>query len=212
MLSCITIFVLLIIACIVITIKFSLLNNADKITEEYTSKVHIEDDNLNETENAILNILIDTASTSNIQSTTLSETYYTYLKSYLESTKVQLEPETLYQLEDNMKDITAIISLEKVSNIKSMSLDSREIVLSITKQIYKTCGLKIVFNLQGDIQKISDINGNYLDLGESLFEQEFFDFPIFLSVLFVVLFLFHICLRIAKKNQLFIKEERYELH
>lgn len=212
MLSSITICVLLIIVCIVINAKISLLNKADKIIEAYTNEVHIEDENLNETENVILNILINTAFTSNIQSTILREKYCEYLKRYLGSAKVQLGSETLYQLEDKMKDIVAIMSLEKESDIKNISLDSREIVLNITEQIYKICGLKLVHNLQGGIQKVSDINGNYFYLGESLFEQESFNFTIYLFVLVKLLFLFNICLYIAKKNQLFIKEEIYELH
>lgn len=211
-LSVITICVLLVIVCIVITAKVSILNNAGKKIETYTSKVHIEDDNLNETENVILNILIDTAFTSNIQSKVLREKYYEYLKRYLKSSKVQLGTETLYQVEDKIKDIAVIMNLEKESDVEKMSLDSREIVLNIRSQIYKTCGLKLVHNLQGGIQKVSDINGNYFYLGESLFKQEVFDFTIMLSVLVVLLFLFNICLYIAKKNQLFIREEFYELN
>lgn len=212
MLTSITISVLLIIFCIVITEKISLLNNADKKAEAYTYEVHIEDSNLNETENAILNILINTTFASNFQSTFTREKYYEYLKSYLESANVQLGLKTLNQLEDKIKDIAAIMSLEKEDDIQNMPINSREIILNITKQIYKTCGLKLVYKLQGGIQKVSDINGNYFYLGECLFEQEFFDFTIFLSVLSVVLLLFNICLYIAKKNQLFIKEEIYELH
>jgi len=210
MLFSITISVLLIIFCIVITEKISFLNNADKKTEAYSYEVHIEDDNLNETENAILNILINTTFTSNFQSTMIRESYYEYLKSYLESANVQLGSETLNQLEDKMKDIAAIMSLEKEHDIKNMPINSREIVLNITKQIYKTCGLKLVYKLQGDIQKVSDMNGNYFYFSESLFEQEFFDSTVFLSFLAVVLFLFNICLCIAKKNHLFIKEEIYD--
>jgi hypothetical protein len=212
MLSGITIGILLIIVCIGIIAKISSLNKADKIIEAYMNEIHIEDENLNETENAILNILINTAFTSNFQSNILKEKYYEYLKRYLNSGEVELGLETLSQLEDKAKDITAIMNLEKESNIKNMSLDSREIVLNITEQIYKICGLKLVHNLQGGIQKVSDMNGNYFYLGESLFKQEFFDFTIYLSVLAVMFFLFHICLCIAKKNQLFIKEEIYELH
>lgn len=212
MLSGITIGILLIIVCIGIIAKISSLNKADKIIEAYMNEIHIEDENLNETENAILNILINTAFTSNFQSTILKEKYYEYLKRYLNSGEVELGLETLSQLEDRVKDITRIMNLEKESNIKNMSLDSREIVLNTTEQIYKICGLKLVHNLQGGIQKVSDRNGNYFYLGESLFKQEFFDFTIYLSVLAVMLFLFHICLCIAKKNQLFIKEEIYELH
>lgn len=211
-LSEITIGVLLVIVCIVITAKISLLESTDKRIEAYTNKVNIKDDNLNETDNVILNILIDTAFTSNFQSTALREKYYEYLKGYLGSAKMHIGTETLYQLEDKMKDIDAIMNLEKESDIKKMSLDSREIVLNMTEQIYKDCGLKLVHNLYGGIQKVSDIKGNYFYFGESLFEQENFDFTIFLFVLDIFLFLFNICLYIAIKNQLFIKEEIYELN
>lgn len=184
----------------------------EKISSQaYINILSVKGEFLNESENNILKILLMTVPLSNFQSDS-GYKYYQFLLGYLNRPDVELKENTFYEVEDKMNDMIGIINLEEKNEIEKMSLDCRQVAISIREDIYKSCGLKLIHNYKGDIQKVIDSKGNSFNINIKNNKLEVFDFTIFLIILVIWFLLLCVCLYISKKNQLYIKEERYELN
>lgn len=207
----ITVYALILIVCIIAIARVSLATKDEISIETYASKEFIKDSNLNESENVIINMLYNVGSLSGMQAKNINDKYVIYLKNYLGSAKVELGRATVDKVVDKINDLIAIIKLEQESDIKKMSLDGRGVAINIIEQIYKLCGLKLEHNIQGDIRQISDAEGNTLYSSNSLIQKEAFDLNSIVIIVAMWACLFTICILIAKKNQLYIKDGTYEL-
>jgi hypothetical protein len=207
----ITVYALILIVCIIAIARVSLATKDEISIETYASKEFIKDSNLNKSENVIINMLYNVGSLSGSQAKNINDKYVIYLSKYLGSAKVELGTATGDKVADKINDLIAIIKLEQESDIKKMSLDGRGVAINIIEQIYKLCGLKLEHNIQGDIRQISDAEGNALYSSNSLIQKEAFDLNSIVIIVATWACLFTICILIAKKNQLYIKDGKYEL-
>lgn len=207
----ITILIVLLIISIVFVAKMNQKSKEEISSKAYISNLLIKGEYLNESENNILKILLMTVPLSSFQSD-LGYKYYQFLLGYLSRPDVELKENTVYKVEEKMNDMFEIINLEEKNKIEEMSIDCRQVAISIREDIYKSCGLKLVHNYKGDIQKVIDGKGNSFNISEKNNKLEVFDFTIFLIILVIWFLLLCVCLYISKKNHLYKKEERYELN
>lgn len=207
----ITILIVLLIISIVFVAKMNQKSKEVISSKVYISNLLIKGEYLNESENNILKILLMTVPLSSFQSD-LGYKYYQFLLGYLSRPDVELKENTVYKVEEKMNDMFEIINLEEKNKIEEMSIDCRQVAISIREDIYKSCGLKLVHNYKGDIQKVIDGKGNSFNISEKNNKLEVFDFTIFLIILVIWFLLLCVCFYISKKNHLYKKEERYELN
>jgi uncharacterized membrane protein len=172
----------------------------------------LENKQLNESEKVILSLL---TSNNNEADTKVSkdseyEIYVKNLQEYLSKTEVSLTKEQGNIAARKIVEMNGIMDLEKENDIRKMSLDSREIAISLSKEIYETCGLKLTYNLKGEIIRIYDKAGKFHYLNESQINQSGFQFDALMITLVVIVSLLFICVFIAKKHQLYMKDVRYD--
>lgn len=134
---------------------------------------------------------------------------FQYLKNYLHSNQVSLTKDQLNEFTVKITCINAIMDREKASDISQLSLDARELIVLITEQTYDLFGLKLSHNIHGDILRISDKNGLTIFVNHILANQVSFQLKILIIAVVALLILLFICLVIAKKNQLFMKDGVY---
>jgi hypothetical protein len=186
----------------------SLAAKEERSIETVTNKEEIQNTRLNDAENAILNMLLSVVNDSSNQLET--STYEAYLVNYLSGKEIEFSMATAEKVAFRLNDITALKNLENENDIRKMSLDGRGVAIHISKQIYKLCGLKLMYNIRGDIQQLKDSRGNYLFKENTLVQKEVFDINSAVIILAVWMSLLNLCIFIAKKNQLYIKDGEYE--
>jgi len=141
------------------------------------------------------------------QGNMINSIYNTTLLEHLRSSDVYLTSTQAQHVKDKITDLQGIISFEENSDFSKMSLDGRKVIIYISEQIYELCGLKLVLNMEGVIEQISDLSGNiiYTNVAASAGQESFQVNALVITLLFIST-LFGISIIIAKKNQLFIKE------
>jgi hypothetical protein len=144
------------------------------------------------------------------QNETMYSIYYTTLRDYFSNMEVDIKTSLALQVEDQIRDLQELVKIENVSDIMQMSLDGRNIAITITEQIYKLCGLKLEFSLEGYIATISNTLGNRIYTYTSPSNQEYLHIEAFLITISIIGTLFCLCLLFAKKNNLFIKDVIYD--
>lgn len=210
MLPRITVFILFLIVSVVFISRVSLATKEDKNTNVTTNKHEAQNDQLNEAENIILNMLLSTVSDSNNQSEVNS--YETFLVNYFSSNEIEFSMSTAEKVGFQLNDMIALRNLENENDIRKMSLDGRGVAIHINKQIYELCGLRLDYNIFGEVQQLEDPKGNCLYKDISPVIRDVFDVNTAMIILAVWLSLLNLCIFIAKKNQLYIKDGEYEFN
>jgi hypothetical protein len=138
------------------------------------------------------------------------DNYFLYLQNYLNSTEVTLQEYGEERLKDLLRELITIMNLENESDIQNMSIDGREIATNLLTNIYELYGLKVMFSMDGEIQKVEDPSGIILYQNkDQIMESEFQILSLLLVVFFFSVFT---CLSvlIAKKKQIFVKDVDFD--
>jgi len=208
-----TICILFAIVCIVVIARGKLTTNEEKSIPALTNDiVLLENDELSTSERVVITSLLSGVELIDSQQDVKDNNYrmyVNYLKEYLSSSGVDLSTTNANKVVDDIKGINAIISLEKESNFMKMSLDGRGVAIHIFEKVYQLCGLKLVYNMQGTIIRISDVLGNFIYVKDIPVTRAGFQFNALVMTIVVLAALYSLCIMIAKKNQLFMKEEVY---
>ena len=176
-----------------------------------------EDKQLNESEKLILSLLtavLPSPDSSKPKENGSLGIYEEYLQRYLSSSETRLTSSKTREALNKIMELEAVLNLEKVNNYNEMSVDGRELAIKISKEIYKACNLKVYYNMQGTIIRITDRTDNLLYLNPDTIQHSIRYDGIRLDILMITLsilcILFLICVRIARKHQLFKKEAGYD--
>lgn len=210
MLPIITICVLLTIISIVVIARGSFAAN-DKFSiltiQSYNEIVY--DHELNESERTVLCMLVN-ADKLLIQEqkkeTYIEKTYVKYLKDYFIRPKTELSKSCAYEAREIIINIFTVLSYEKETSIRNMSLDGKGTVTNLFEQLFDKCGLKLVHNLSGNIIKVSNAKGYLIFEKENWAKPLKFYFNDFMIILVIIMILISFGAIIARRNQLFIKE------
>lgn len=176
-----------------------------------------EDKELNQSEKVILSLLtaVFTSSGSSQEKETGNfDLYEEYLHKHLTSPGIRLTSSKADEAINKIIELEAVFNIEQVHNINTMSVDSRELAIRLSKEIYEACGLKLSYDMQGAIIRITDKSDNLIYLNPDTVQHTVkygglrLDLLIItLSIISVLLF---ICVLIARKNQLYQQEPGYE--
>lgn len=176
-----------------------------------------EDKQLNESEKLVLSLLtavFPSPDSSHPKKNGSLGIYEEYLQRYLSSSETRLTSSKTREVLNKIMELEAVLNLEKVNNYNEMSVDGRELAIKISKEIYKACNLKVYYNMQGSITRITDQADNLLYLNPDTLQHTVRDNGIRLDILIITLsvlcILFLLCVMIARKNQLFKKEVGYD--
>lgn len=134
------------------------------------------------------------------------DSYLIYLQDYLRDYKVSLNAEEEARKDDLLQELETIANLEKKNDIKAMSIDGREIAISLLKNIYGIYGISISMGLDGDIQQVNDPLGNaiYHSEEETLKTKlQLINFIIVISINFILLAL---SIFIGRKSKIHVKD------
>lgn len=102
------------------------------------------------------------------------DSYLVYIQEYIRTSDVKLNTDDEARKEHLFQELKTIANLEKVTNIQDMSIDGREIAISLIKNIYNVYGIDISFGLDGEIQNVKDPLGNSIyHNDEKTLEMEF---------------------------------------
>jgi hypothetical protein len=166
--------------------------------------------NLNESEKMIVNLLTNGIMVSedldNIKENKDYGIYLRHLTDHLSATDIDLTSSYAYEVANKIIALNRIMNLEEESKYQKMSLDGRELAIRLSEQIYELCGLKVLYNIHGDLVQISDAAGEALYTKEVEVGHSDFQMEALMITITVLMILLAICLIIAKKNQLFIKD------
>lgn len=172
-----------------------------------------ENSELNESEKVILNMLSSRILLKDTKSITADNEYTIYVKylhNYLSSTGVTLSSSKAYEALNKIIELNAIINIEHVSSFNKMSVDGKELALNLAQKIYDLCGLKLNYDIHGNINQILDQSGNFIYQNENTVQNTGIQFKALMITLVVIMILLGLCILIARKNQLFIKEVTYD--
>lgn len=209
----ITICVMVFIICTAGIARVNIHNNKESRPTLSTNIISFEEKGLNNSEKAVLSMLyngMELPEHQQNQETNTYSVYYKGLKDYLNSAGVDLSITKSEEVKEKIKEIIEIENLEKNTDFSKLSIDSRGVVLVIMEQIYKLCGLKLVVNMEGVIEVISDQNGNLIyQVNRLLPKAEIQVYALIITLLTIIL-LMGIYIIIVKKNQLFKKEVMHD--
>ena len=210
LLPIITICVITMIMCIVVIAR-GILNTSDEISIPvlHSNTMLFDDRELNASERVVLTMLLGGIGQSgNLEDNRHDNNtiYYESLERYFSSYNVNLSITNRQKAVDYIKELNEIVSLEKESDMKKMSLDGRGVAIYLSEQIYELCGLKLEHNLQGDIVQITSQSDNFIYLQANPNKQAGFQPYALMITLVIILTLLSICIIIAKKNHLFVKD------
>ena len=134
------------------------------------------------------------------------DSYLIYLNEYLRTTDVNLSTDDESSKEHLLLELETIAKLEKENSIKNMSMDGREIAISLLKNIYDIYGISISFGLDGDIQNVNDPLGNsiYNNIEETL--KTGFQVIHLTIVICINLILLGLSILIGRKSKISVKD------
>ncbi|BCJ96620.1 hypothetical protein acsn021_41890 [Anaerocolumna cellulosilytica] len=138
-------------------------------------------------------------------------TYNNYLKNYLQQQDMYLTAEASVKLSEKLLQLMNLLEMEDKTDLNAMSLEGRELGIHLLADIYKTCGLKLYADYSGQVVKITDIKGSLLYQDKETTGQEQLQLKVLLCILIFLLMLFAICILLAKKNQLYMKDVTFDV-
>jgi hypothetical protein len=179
----------------------------------FSNNIIISDDReLNRSEQEILSMLSSSNMLPNSKNheNTIDSIFYITLQEYLSSSEVYLTSHQAIRIEEKIVDLQEIMRSEGETDFTKMSLEGKKVAIYISEQIYELCNLKLMINMEGNIEKISDISGNIIYANDVPVSRLGFQINVLIITLTSMATLLSICIIIAKKNQLFIKEVVYD--
>ena len=170
------------------------------------------DSELNENEKIVLDLLtgINLGNRPLIEKNPDYKLYVEYLKAKFSTSEIDLSVSEADQIIDKIIDMNKIMNLEHEGSINNMSLDGRELSIKLSEQIYGLCGLDLIYDVQGNINLISEQSGDIIYINENYNRQKGFQINALMITLLIMIILFGICVIIAKKNQLLKKGGIYD--
>jgi len=179
----------------------------------FSNNIVISDEKeLNTPEQEILSMLSSSNMLPNYnnQENTTNSIFYKTLQEYLSSSEVYLTSNKAHQIEDKIIDLQEIMSSEGETDFAIMSLEGKKVAIYISEQIYELCDLKLVLDMEGNIEEISESSGDIIYTKYTPVSQDGFQIKVLIIILASMTTLLSICIIIAKKNQLFMKEVVYD--
>ncbi len=166
-------------------------------------------DSLNSSEQLILEMLIGRyggEEPTNTETGNVEYLFYHCLKNYFIRDDYKPDKVALMKLENLIQARDDIFMLEQAVELSKMSLDARDLMIYIDKQIYELCGLSVTFTADNQIEQIRDTSGSILYQVDEQSLQSTFQLKALLVVMLVNSVLMAICIAISRKNKLFIKD------
>jgi hypothetical protein len=179
----------------------------------FSNNIVISDEmEFNKPEQNILSLLSSYSEISeyNSQVNSIDSIFYETLQEYLSRSEVLLTSDQALKIESNLIDLQEILISEGETDFTNMSLEGKKVAIYIAEQIYELCNLKLELNMEGNIEKISDNSGNTIYENAAPVSQLGIQINLLIITLTSMATLLSICIIIAKKNQLFMKEVRYD--
>jgi hypothetical protein len=209
-----TIGLLIVMTCFISIVRGVIHNSYEEVSIPALSSNYVISDNLeiNTSEQAVLTMLSSVLSLSEQteQMNYSNSLYYKTLQQFLSSEGVDLTTIQARNLKEKMIAMQEIINYEGQTNFTKMSLDGRSVFTYISQEIYEICGLDLVLDSEGMIEKITDQSGNILYIKAVTVSVEDFQIEALAITVSCIILLFSICYIISKKNQLFNKEVKYD--
>ncbi|GEM_PF-6711113 len=134
--------------------------------------------------------------------------YYEILKNYLSGDGIELTNQQAKMIDDNIVSIHEILTNEEKVDYTQLSYDGKRVVFYLLKQIYDICGLQLTGNMEDNIETITQQSGIILYNNNLAGDQSNLQIDALIIILLLLVILFIICLLIARKHQLFNKEEK----
>lgn len=177
-----------------------------------TKALSINDENYNEDELYILDMLgkipeLINSSGSRIVNWSLE--HKMRLAEYFEKEEIKLDEEKLAKLDEYIQGCKEILMLEQERDLGKISVDGRNMMIYLYKNIYKLFGLNISYDITQNIEEIYSENGTviYRNTDEKVRQ------PVHMEVLIITLIILIIficlCFYIARKNQIIVKDGEY---
>jgi hypothetical protein len=167
--------------------------------------------NLNTYEMRILNLLSRAhgegdSTESNDQ---LDDIYLYSLEQHFNTSKMNLTHSQANEIEALIQGKSELVRYEMDKDINQMSLEGRNLILYMDREIYQLCGLRITFDTDNTIDKITEQSGNIVYEKQQSSQPIKVHLEILIIVLALILSLIVLCMVFAKKKQLFIKGGRF---
>ncbi len=155
----------------------------------------------------ILNII-----DSNISDSTKynKDTVRIELQNYMEQYDKGKDQEFRILLERKLQDLQEIIHMEQKEYFREMSLDARTPATKILTDICEQYGMGITYGVNGDIVMLRGMSGEYIFENEMAMESPDLRLEVLLGIMIAITGFIIICIYIAKKKQLFIKDGIYD--
>jgi len=131
------------------------------------------------------------------------------VKKNISTKQMILEQNKLQLLQSKSSVLRELIGSEKESDFHGMSLEGRKLIIYIIREIFNIYDYKFNINTYGEIVEIVDQSGSVVYSMPTINTGTIYynGLIIVLSVLLIALIL---CVLIAKKKHLFVKEVRYD--
>lgn len=198
--------IVLLIICIEIVEANTYKSDEISIPVFASDNIILENKQLNNTEKVIVSLLAGKLKETDKEKNTDYKLYVEQLNNFLSRSNVNLSEDTGETAAKKILEMSAIMDLEKVNDFNEMTLDGRVLVTNLSKEIYDLCGLKLNYNLQGEITRVSDKAGKIIYQNETQIKQSGFQFTKLMIILIVMAILILNCVVIAKKHKLYTKE------
>lgn len=135
--------------------------------------------------------------------------YYKYLEEHFINSSIHLENKKFKELKTLIEDLKSLSELEDETNIRKMTMQSRNLALHSIESIYKICGLHIEYTIDGIVLKISDSNNIYYT-NRDVINSPSIQYHALIIVVGIIILLYINCFMIVKKNKLYLKGEKYD--
>lgn len=117
------------------------------------------------------------------------------------------EPNELPLLQSKSSALRELIEAEKESDFHSMSLEGRKLIIYIIREIFSIYDYHLEINADGEIEEIVDQSGGLVYTKTAINKVDIY-YKGLIIVLFVLAIGLILCITIAKKHRLFVKEVR----
>ena len=134
----------------------------------------------------------------------LQSLYVHVLTNYLSRDNIDLSSTKVNAIKKLLKNYSTTM-IKKGKEDEHLSLITKGIILSVSRQIYKQCGLKLYCNIQGDIQLVKDVRGNVLYKISGHTHQNEMEWGGFICIFIICSVLIGVGFIISKKQRLFKK-------
>lgn len=186
---------------------------ADTVETISLRKFYLHNGNYNDSEQYVLSMLEGIPELTNNKGSghiKWSEAHINHISKYFEKENIELDKEKLDEISDAIKGSYEILKYEQKRDINRISIDGRNMIIHLYKNIFKSCGLNITYDIMNNIVRIGDKNGKLIYQKDNEPSYQPIHIVALLLTLTLILILAVICLYIAKKNQIFIKGGIYD--